>query len=257
MVIVINLLIQIFHQVMRMEFLEEIIESLNEGEFLEVIQKVDGFLDENPKYRNIDYYHFANPLEELLFDEYLGDIGSIKTLNLDEPLEEIYTVCSIAYLGIGRLDEAERCLLLANKVNPVSASILMRLCELYQQRHEEEKLRNLTCDIFRFAYDAEILISNYFKLADYLYHTNKNPELYDHLLNFFMFLKSGEAQKPVSDDVKYFKENNIPVGANPELLMMLMYLIDVHTQQNMPNTAEYFKNIFNELAEFTKYVNSL
>ena len=78
-----------------------------------------------------------------------------------------------------------------------------------------------------------------------------------YLLNFYLFLRSGEEQTPVGDEVKYFKENNIQLGANREIFMMLMYLIEVHEQKNMPGAAEYFKNIFNELAGLTKYVNHL
>lgn len=240
-----------------MEFLDDMIELLSSGNFQEVIKRIDEFLDKNKAYKTIDYYHFANPLEELLFDKYIGDINCVKTLGLDEPLEEIYTVYSIAHMMMGKMDEAEKYLKIANKINPVSAPILMRLCEFYQNKHEEEKLKDFSCDIFRFAYDVEILTSNYFKLADYLYHTNQNMELYDHLFNFYLFLRSGDEQKPVSEDVKYFKEHNIQVGVNPEILMMLMYLMEVHTQQNMLGAVEYFKNIFNELAEFTKYVNHL
>lgn len=240
-----------------MEFLEEIMELLNSGKAQEAIDAIDDFLDKNPKYKTIDYYHFANPLEELLFNEYVENIESVKVLELDEPLEEIYTIYSIAHMIIGKRDEGEKYLKIANRINPVSAVILMRLCEFYQEKHEEEKLKELSLDIFRYAYDVEILTSNYFKLADYLFHTNQNMELYDHLFNFYMFLRSGEEQKPVKEDVEYFKENDIQVGANPEILMMLMYLIDVHTQQNMPGTAQYFKNIFNELAEFTQYLNHL
>lgn len=240
-----------------MEFLDEIIELLNSGKAQEVIDGIDDFLDKHPEYKTVDYYHFANPLEELLFDKYIGKIESVKTLELDEPLEDIYTIYSIAHMIVGKMDESEKYLKMANKINPVSAKILMRLCVFYQEKHEEEKLKDLSCDIFRYAYDVEIITSNYFKLADYLYHTNQNMELYDHLFNFYMFLRTDEEQKPVKEDVKYFKENNIQVGVNPEILMMLMYLIEVHTQQNMLNAAEYFKNMFNELAEFTKYLNHL
>ncbi|WP_407454827.1 hypothetical protein [Methanobrevibacter sp.] len=240
-----------------MEFLNQIIELLNNGKSDDVIDRITSFLDENPQYRTIDYYHFANPLEELLFDEYIEKIESVKTLDLDKPLEEVYTIYSIAYMNKGNLDEAERYLKIANQINPVSAPILMRLCELYQAKHEEEKLKELTCDIFKYAYDVAILTSNYFKLADYLFHTNQDMELYDHLFNFYLFLRSGEEENRVSDDVNYLKEKDIQVGANPEVLLRLMYLIDVHTQQNMPNAAEYFRNIFNELSEFTKYLNNL
>ena len=81
------------------------------------------------------------------------------------------------HIYTGKLDKAEKYLKIANQINPVSDSILMRLCELYQTKNEEEKLKDLTCDIFKYSYNVEILISNYFKLADYLYHTNKNIDL--------------------------------------------------------------------------------
>ena len=53
------------------EFLEEIINMLNKCNFEDVITKISNFLDENPHYKTIDYYHFANPLEELMFSENL------------------------------------------------------------------------------------------------------------------------------------------------------------------------------------------
>ena len=72
-----------------MEFLDEIIDLLNSGEFQKIIDSIGDFLDENPAYKTIDYHHFANPLEEMLFDNYLGNFESIKTLDLDKPLEDI------------------------------------------------------------------------------------------------------------------------------------------------------------------------
>jgi tetratricopeptide (TPR) repeat protein len=240
-----------------MELLDEIINMLNSGKFQEVLDSVDDFLEKNPKYKTIDYYHFANPIEEILFDIYVEKIQTVKTLGLDEALEEIYSIYAIALMNLGKLDEAEKYLKIANQINPVSAPILMRLCELYQAKHEEEKLKELTCDIFRYAYDVKILISNYFKLADYFFHTNQNNELYNHLLNFFMFLKTGEEQNPVKSDLDYFKKNNIQIGVNTEIIKILMYLIDVYTKQNMLNSAEYFKNIFKEVTEFTEYLNNL
>ncbi|MBQ9159771.1 MAG: hypothetical protein IJ122_00420 [Methanobrevibacter sp.] len=240
-----------------MEILDEIIDMLNAGEFNKVTAKIGEFLNQNPGYKKIDYYHFSNPLEELLFNENIKDIFSVKTLELDEPLEEIYTIYSIAHMNLGNMDEAEKYLKIANQINPVSAPILMRLCELYQQKHEEEKLIDLTFDIFKYAYERELIVSNYFKLADYLYHTNQNMELYDHLFNFFMFLRAGEGQHPAGEDVEYFKKHDIPVGVNPEILSMLLYLADYHTKENMPNSARYFKEIYRELYDFNKYLDNL
>lgn len=120
-----------------MEFLDEIIDLLNSGEFQKIIDSIGDFLDENPAYKTIDYHHFANPLEEMLFDNYLGNFESIKTLDLDKPLEDIYTIYSIAYMNLGQINEAEKYLKIPNQINPVSAPILIRLCEFYQSKHEE------------------------------------------------------------------------------------------------------------------------
>ena len=240
-----------------MEFLDEIIDLLNPGEYQEIINNINDFLDENPSYKTIDYHHFANPLEKMLFDNYIGNLESVKTLKLDEALEDIYTIYSIAYMNLGQINEAEKYLKIANKINPVSAPILIRLCELYQSKHEEKKLKELSCDIFKYTYDVNILISNYFKLADYLYHTQQNMELYNHLFNFYIFLKSGEEQKSVKDDIIYFRENNIQVGVNPGIIQLLRYLIDFHTRKNMLGTAGYFKNILDEVSEFNDYLNHL
>lgn len=46
-------------------------------------------------------------------------------------------------------------------------------------------------------------------------------ELYNHLFNFFVFLKSGEEQKPVKEDIIYFSQNNIQVGVNPKIIQLL------------------------------------
>ena len=67
-----------------MEILDKIITLLNSGKNQEVIDKIDSFLDKNPSYKTIDYYHFANPIEEILFDVYIGDFNSVKKLSLDE-----------------------------------------------------------------------------------------------------------------------------------------------------------------------------
>lgn len=240
-----------------MEFLDEIISTLNAGNIDEVISKITEFLNQNPEYKTIDYYQFSNPLEELLFDFYVCKIGEVKSLGLDEPLDEIYQIYAIAYAAKGDLDNALKYLKIANQINPVSAPILMRLCEIHQQRHEEEMIKELSCDIFKYTYDRELLISNYFKLADYLFHTNKNMELYDHLFNFFLFLKSGDEEKPVKDDIKYFKEHNVQVGFNEEIISMLIYLIEVHNQQGMPNAAEFFKNMLRDIVEFNTSLNEI
>lgn len=46
-------------------------------------------------------------------------------------------------------------------------------------------------------------------------------ELYNHLFNFFVFLKFDEEQKLVKEDIIYFRQNNIRVGVNPKIIQLL------------------------------------
>lgn len=82
-------------------------------------------------------------------------------------------------------------------------------------------------------------------------------ELYNHLFNFFVFLKSGEEQKPVKEDIIYFRQNNIQVGVNPKIIQLLMYLIALYSQNNMLSSSGYFKNILDEVSEFNNYLNHI
>lgn len=82
-------------------------------------------------------------------------------------------------------------------------------------------------------------------------------ELYNHLFNFFVFLKSGEEQKLVKEDIIYFSQNNIQVGVNPKIIQLLMYLIALYSQNNMLSSSGYFKNILDEVSEFNNYLNHI
>ena len=232
-----------------------IIDLLNRGKYSSVIEKITDFLNKNPKYKTIDYFHFANPIEEVLFNRYICDISSVKKLELGETLDEIYLIYAIAYMGLGKLDEAEKYLKIANKINPVSAEILMKKCELCHLKNSEDEIKEFSCDIFKYTYEVKLLISNYFKLADYYYHTGKNNEMYNHLLNFYMTLATDD-DRSIKEDIAYLKENNVQIGFNREVIEIVAYLYDMHRQNGMNHSAEYFKNILNEMINFQGYLTN-
>lgn len=67
----------------------------------------------------------------------------------------------------------------------------------------------------------------------------------------------GESEKPVKEDIEYFKKNSVPVGFNPEIIKILIKLYDNYSKQGMINACEYFENILNEIIEFNTYLESL
>ena len=239
-----------------MELINEIIDLLDEGKAGDVIDKVDSFLAANPEYKTIDYYHFANPIEQILYGLYIDDDESIKKLGYDEePLDEIYQIYAMAYEAKGEMELAQKYLLIANQINPVSAIIKMRLCEFYQLVNEEHKIRDFALDIMKYTYDVDLLVASYFKLADYYYHMNQDIEIYDHVLNLFMVLHGEDMD--VSGDIKYLEDRGFQVGFNPEVVQILLYLYDVHTEHGMKTTAQYFKNLLDQIVDFNDFINEL
>ena len=240
-----------------MEILDNAIDLLNNGEFSRVISEISGFLDENPQYKTIDYYHFANPIEETLFEVYVAKLDSVKKLALGEALDELYLIYGIAYMETGNLELALKYLKTANQINPVSAQILMRICEAYQAKHAEENLKELSMEIFRYAYDTELLSSNYFKLADYYYHTGEDMELYDALFNFYMMIRTGEQMSNIKESIKEMRAKDVQIGFNPEVLKILAYLYTVHEENGLVNQAEYFRKILAQALGFERFLKEL
>ena len=240
-----------------MEVFNEAVNLLNSGKFNEVIDYINNYLNENPQYKTIDYHHFSNPIEEILFDVYVGKIDEVKVLDLEDNLDEIYHVLAIAYDAVGDKGNSEKYLKIANRINPVSCPVLMRLCEHYQSKNEEHMIKDFALDIMKYSYNTDLLVSSYFKLADYYYHTNQEMELYDHLLSFFMQLKAGESTGDVSEDIKYLEGHGVQVGFNPEVINIVAYLLDQHTKQGFEGTAGYFRNILENTASFTSFLNDL
>ena len=97
-------LYKFINRVILMEILDESIDLLNNGEFKRVIEIIKDFLDNNPQYKTIDYFHFSNPIEEILYNVYLGEIESVNQLGLDESLDELYLIYSIALMEMNKLD---------------------------------------------------------------------------------------------------------------------------------------------------------
>ena len=82
-------------------------------------------------------------------------------------------------------------------------------------------------------------------------------ELYNHLFNLYMVLRTGEDMGNVGEDIKYLRDHNVQVGFNMEVISIVSYLYDVHSKNGMKNSAEYFKNILGQIVGFQEYLKSL
>ena len=230
---------------------------LKNENFKIVVEMILEFIDNHPQYVNCDSYSFANPIEKALYALYIEDIDEINVLPINERLDQLYYYLGLSYFYLNDFENSEKYLTIANEINPVSAPILNQLCLIYQEKHDFKKVKRVVDDLFNYVYDKDILISTYFKLSDYHYHFTNNFEIYKHLFNFYTFLVSGQDMGNVSDDLAYFKQNDIQIGFNISILQLSANLYEEANEKNLENISNYFKDFFENLAEFNNYLESL
>ena len=163
-------------------------ETLIEAEFYiqnndyeTALKKIDTFIKTQPKlYENdeINEYHsFSNPLEELIFNEFIGCKKELRYIPDNQPLEELYYAYGFLLRNAACLDEAEDALKEALRINPVSAKIILELCDIYKMRAPTfNKFYFYTMDALRYAYSGYELAQSYRNLGFYYYEEN-NIEL--------------------------------------------------------------------------------
>ncbi|MEE0025431.1 hypothetical protein [Methanobrevibacter sp.] len=165
---------------------------IQNNDYKTALEKLDSFLKTHPKlYENdkINEYHsFSNPLEELIFNEYIGCKKELRYIPDDQPLEDLYYAYGFLLRDASRLDESEIALKEALKLNPVSTKILLELCDIYKMRTPTfNKFYFYNMDALKYAYSGYELARIYNNFGFYYYEEN-NIELsiacYKHSLKY-------------------------------------------------------------------------
>lgn len=102
---------------------------IQNNDYETALEKLDTFLKTHPKlYENdkINEYHsFSNPLEKLIFNEYICCKKELRFIPEDHPLEDLYYAYGFLLRDASRLEEAEIALKEALRLNPVSTKIIL------------------------------------------------------------------------------------------------------------------------------------
>ena len=163
-------------------------ETLIEAEFYiqnndyeTALEKLDTFIKAQPKFYENDeineYHSFPNPLEELIFNEYIGCEKELRFIPDNQPLEDLFYDYGFLLRDAARLDEAEDALKEALRINPVSTRIILELCDIYRMKAPTfNKFYFYTMDALRYAYSGYELARIYRNLGFYYYEEN-NIEL--------------------------------------------------------------------------------
>lgn len=257
-------------------------ETLIEAEFYiqnndyeTALEKLDSFFKTHPKlYENdkINEYHsFSNPLEELIFNEFVGCEKKLRFIPENQPLDDLYYAYGFLLRDASRLDEAESALKKALQINPVSTKIILELCDIYKMRTPTfNKFYFYTMDALKYAYSGYELARIYRNLGFYYYEEN-NIELtiacYMHSLkfendpfvvqrieqlenNYNIILTEEECQELMQD-------KHIKLGAHPFIIKNLEKLAIEYEQDKLLNQALFFYRLLYSVKKEDKTFNKI
>lgn len=222
------------------------------------LEKLDAFMKNKPKFyennEKTEYHFFSNPLEELIFNEYIGCEKELKIIPEDEPVEDLFFVYGFLLRNASRLDEAETALKEALRINPVSSRVILELCDIYKMKTPTfNKFYFYNMDALKYAYSGEDLARIYNNLGFFYYEEN-NPELaiacYKYSLKYennpftkekisILESKSGIALNE-EECAGLMNNKHIQIGAKPFIIENLEKLAMEYEHDNLLNQSLFF-----------------
>lgn len=248
-----------------MDILNEISEFLEVEEYKKALDKLDKFMESFPRMFEDDkvseYHSFTNPLEELLFRKYIGAEKEVRIIPDNIPILDLYYIYGFLLLEDNQLVEAEENLKKANKINPVSARIILELSEIYKKHTPSfNKFFIYTTEALTYSYYPADLARCYRNLAYYFVEENKLDvavALLKYSMTFEMSVmayselhyiesKGQNIDMDLDEAIELIKDKNIQLGVNPFILETLSELAGEYAKNQLFNQALYFYElIFN------------
>ena len=241
------------------DILTEISHDIESGEYKLGLNKLDKFMESfYPVFeedRISEYHFFTNPLEEILFSEYIGAKKQIIYIPDNQPLLDLYYVYGFLLLEDNQFNKAEKYLKKALKINPVSSRIILELCEIYKMHtYTLNKYVILTSDALKYSY-SPIDIGRCYRNLGYYYIEENQMETALALLIYSMeydmsplayseinYIQSKNKNLDLTLDeaIDILKNKNIQIGPNPFILETLNSLGEEYEKNLLFNQSLYF-----------------
>lgn len=248
-----------------MDILDEISEFLELEEYKKALNILDEFMESFPGMFEDDkiseYHSFTNPLEELLFRKYIGAKKEVRIIPDNQPILDLYYIYGFLLLEDNQLEEAEKNLKKANKINPVSARIILELSEIYKKHTPSfNKFYMYTTEALTYSYYPQDLARCYRNFAYYFVEENKFDvavALLVYSMQFEMSVmayselhylesKGQNIEMSLEEAINIIKDKNIPLGVNPFISQTLNELAKEYEKNKLYTQAMYFYElIFN------------
>jgi len=245
-----------------MDILNEITPDIELGEYESALEKLDRFMENfYPMFEddNVSEYHFfTNPLEEIIFNNYIGAKKVLRYIPDNKPLLDLYYIYGFLLLETKQYDKSEEYLKKAIKINPVSSRIILELCEIYKvHTYNYNKYYMFATDALKYAYLIQDIARSYRSLGYYYIEENQfetayalfrysmeyemNPMAYSEIA--YIQNKNKNIDYSLDECIEILKNKNIQLGVNPFILETLDELIKEYEENKLYSQELYFLNI--------------
>ena len=211
-----------------------------------------------------EYHSFLNPLEEILFYQYIGLDNELAYIPFNEPIFDLYYIYGTLLLENDDFVKAEEYLLKALRINPVSSKTILSLADIYKSKTRTyNRFFLYNVDALKFAYKNEDIARAYRNFGFFYVEENQldiAAVFYDFSLNFdfnrqafreLEYLKSRgintEIDRKEAEIV--IESKKIQVGVNPFILDTLRIICADLENRKYYRGALYFYRILYDLTK--------
>ena len=211
-----------------------------------------------------EYHSFLNPLEEILFYQYIGLEKELAYIPFNEPLFDLYYIYGTLLLENDDFAKAEGYLLKALRINPVSSKTILSLADIYKSKTRTyNRFFLYNVDALKFAYKNEDIARAYRNFGFFYVEENQldiAAVFYDFSLNFdfnrqafreLEYLKSRGINTEIDrkDAENIIESKKIQVGVNPFILDTLRIICADLENRKYYRGALYFYRILYDLTK--------
>ena len=245
-----------------MDILNEITEYIEIGDYETSLNKLKDFMKNFPGMFEDDkvseYHSFTNPLEELIFMEYVGCKKEMRYIPDNKPLLDLYYIYGFLLFENHEFEEAEESLKKALQINPVSSRVILELSEIYKMHTPTfNKFIIYTSDALKYAYYPQDIARCYRNLGYYYIEENQldvATALFKYSMEYEMSImaynelqyiesKGHNINITLNEAVTILESKNIQIGVNPFVLDTLNELAMEYEKNKLYNQSLYFYNL--------------
>lgn len=259
-----------------MDILNDITYDIERGDYKTALNKLNEFMKTFPGMFEDDkvseYHYFTNPLEEILFNTYVGAKKELRYIPDNQPLLDLYYIYGFLLLENKKYEKSEIYLKKAININPVSSRIILELCEIYKiHTYTYNKYYMFATDALKYAYYPQDIARCYRTLGYYyieedhlktayalfLYSMKyeQNPMAYSEMT--YIKNKNNEIDLTFEESVELIKSKNIQLGYNPFILETLDKFIEEYCENKLYEQALYFLNLKYNMTSDEKILNKI